>query len=192
MKVELISITDNCEQVIEEAGRTCYKSKVGNPSIIKNWIKAGHCSVVEHASATFRISEVSRALTHQLVRHRIAGYSQESQRYVKQDQFEYVIPDSIINSDMKDEYIHLMMTIQDFYTRAINIGIKKEDVRYILPNACHTEIVTTMNFRSWRNFLILRMDKHAQWEIRKMANEIFKILYEHAPNVFGDLKEGEK
>ena len=187
MRVEILSITPNCEQVIEEAGRTCYKSPVGNPEIIKNWIKAGHESVIEHASATFRVSEVSRALTHQLVRHRIGfSYSQQSQRYVNEDEFGYVTPESIKNHEdgkVLDVYKDIMHTIQKAYKTFIEAGIKKEDARFLLPNACHTEIVVTMNFRAARNFLKLRLDKHAQWEIRQLANYILSILKHHAPNV---------
>ena len=191
MKVELISITPNCELIIEEAGRTCYKSKTGNPEIIKNWIKAGHESVIEHASATFRVSEVSRALTHQLVRHRVASYSQQSQRYVSEEEFGYVIPESIKKCEIEEVlnvYKDIMSTIQKAYKTFVEAGIPKEDSRFILPNACHTEIVLTMNFRELRHFLKLRMDKHAQWEIRQLANYILSILKHHAPNVFYDME----
>ena len=192
MRVELISITPNCEQVIEEAGRTCYKSPIGNPEIIKNWIKAGHESVIEHASATFRVSEVSRALTHQLVRHRIGfSYSQQSQRYVNEDEFGYVIPESIKNHEdekVLDVYKDIMFTVQKAYKTFIEAGIKKEDARFLLPNACHTEIVVTMNFRAARNFFALRLHKTAQWEIRQLANYMLSILKHHAPNVFYDME----
>lgn len=189
MEIELISITPDPEFVIEEAGRTCYKSKTGDPAIIRKWIMAGHESVIEHASATFRISGVSRALTHQLVRHRIASYSQQSQRYVKESEFDYVIPPSIKkDKNLNNDYMWFMNCIQDMYNYLIDSGIKKEDARFILPNACCTEIVMTMNFREFRHFLKLRTNKSAQWEIREMANHILTVLYDHAPNVFFDLK----
>lgn len=189
MNVELISITPNCEEVIEQAGRTCYQSKVGNPKIIQAWIKSGHESVIEHSSATFKINGVSRSLTHQLVRHRISSFSQQSQRYVKENGFEYVTPSSIKNSKYNEDYNLLMSSIQTFYDNMVKEGIKKEDARFILPNACTSEIVFTMNFRAMRNFFKLRLDKHAQWEIRNMAGLMLDIIKPLAPNVFSDIEK---
>ena len=190
MRIELLSVTPFPEKIIEEAGRTCYMSKVGNPSIIKSWIKSGHCSVIEHASASFRISEVSRSLTHQLVRHRIGfSYSQKSQRYCKEDQFEYVIPEEIRkNKQALNNFHNAMIDAQTSYNLLILNGIKAESARSVLPNACCTEIVVTANFRAWRQMLELRCDKHAQKEIRDMSKEIGKQLLVIAPNVFDDLK----
>jgi len=194
MIVELISVTPDCERVIEEAGRTCYQSKIGDPTIIQRWIKSSHDSVIEHASATFRISEVSRALTHQLVRHRIASYSQQSQRYVREDGFDFVVPDSIKhhpNELALSAYLALMEAIQNTYKAFIEDGIPKEDARFILPNSCHTEIVVTMNFRAMRNFFKLRLDKHSQWEIRLMAGFMLEMVKNLAPNVFYDMEVAE-
>ena len=195
MKIQLISSTQNAEYHIVKCGRTCYKSDKEETDesvskFIKTIIKNGHESVLEHASASFRISEVSRALTHQLVRHRLCSFSQQSQRYVKEDQFDYVIPESIlcINS-IKNEYVSLMKKIQTFYKMAVGYGIKPEDARMVLPNACHTEIVVTANFREWRKIIQLRADSHAQWEIREMAKTVGRQLTELAPNVFDDLKD---
>ena len=190
MNIEILSITPNAEQLIEQAGRTCYQSTIGNPSIIRAWIKAGHESVVEHASATFRISEISRACSHQLVRHRLASYSQQSQRYVEDGDFDYVMPQSIaMDKFMSQEYLRMMSYIKMMYKDFIGNGIKKEDARMILPNACHTEIVMTANMREWRSILKLRCDKHAQWEIREMATDILLSLAIQCPNVFADLAE---
>ena len=188
MIVELISVTQDAERIIEEAGRTCYQSPPGNPKIIQAWIKAGHESMIEHASATFRVSEVSRALTHQLVRPRLASYSQQSQRYVNEKQFGYVIPDSIKEAGLAVQqlFVDAMVRAQDAYNMLRMEGIPKEDARFVLPNACHTEIVITMNFREYRHFFKLRTDKHAQWEIRKMANIMATLLKSQAPNVFFD------
>ena len=195
MKIELISITPNAERVIEEAGRTCYKSKrsedpVKTANFIKSIVKSGHSSVLEHASATFRIKKVSRALTHQLVRHRIASYSQQSQRYVSEKQFDFVIPPSIVEmgSSFIEDYKNDMKIIQGMYNKWKDRGLKSEDARYVLPNACHTEIVMSCNFREWRSVLVLRRERHAQWEIRKMADEILEILCDKCPCVFEDLK----
>ena len=189
MKVELITITPEAEKVLEEAGRTCYMSKVGDPTIIQRWIKSGHESVVEHSQATFRISGVSRAFSHQLVRHRIASYSQVSQRYTSSDNFPFVIPSSIDkNEEAFQVYDKAMCDLRIAYAKLIELGIPKEDSRMLLPNACCTEIVVTMNFRAMRNFFKLRLDKHAQWEIRTVANEMLKIVKPIAPNVFFDFE----
>lgn len=203
MDISLLSITPHSETVIESAGRTCYKSKMGSPEIIQKWIKSGHESMLEHASATFLITGVSRALSHQLVRHRIASFSQQSQRYVKEDQFEYVTPDSIKAAEDKqigiivngffeaislsEAYDKFMRDTQSFYNALIQQGIKPEDARFILPNACCTELVMTMNMREFRHFFELRCDKHAQWEVRKLATMILSELFRECPNVFHDL-----
>ena len=183
MKIELLHITENAESLIEEAGRTCYKSEKGNPEIIKRWIDSGHESVIEHASATFRISGISRALTHQLVRHRVGfSFSQESQRYVNAENFDFVVPES-----MKHVYFSIMHDIRKLYAELIEAGVPKEDARYILPNAVTTEIVVTANFRALRNFFKLRCDKKAQWEIRELASEMLSICKEKVKYVFDDL-----
>ena len=193
MKIELLSITPNAELLIEEAGRTCYESQEkanGHPEIlIHALIKSGHDSVLEHASASFRISGVSRALTHQLVRHRLCSFSQKSQRYVNELQFDYIIPPSIrkLGYGAVEDYKLQMVKIQNMYEYWKNLGIKNEDARFVLPNACTSEIVTTANFREWRKVLSLRCDKHAQWEIRYMAMRILQILKENAPSAFEDL-----
>lgn len=200
MKVELVAITPNAEEVIENAGRTCYQSepkegyKTG--TLIKALIKSGHLSVLEHVYCTFRINGVSRAMTHQLVRHRLMAVSQESQRYVKQDQFEYVVPPSIefpANPDghlvWKEDFKKDMQIIQAMYDKWKSRGIRNEDARFVLPNACQSEIVISFNFREARHVFEVRCDKHAQWEIRAVANQMLKILNENAPNVFGDLVE---
>lgn len=195
MKVELISITPNAEELIVKAGRTCYKSdKEDTPEtiakFIKTIIKNEHLSVLEHASASFRISEVSRSLLDQAVRHRHHSFSVESQRYVKQDNFGYVIPESIKeNEHLFLEYLKFMSNTKMMYSEFVRKGILPEDARYILPNACHTEMVITANFRSWKQFFDLRLDTHAQWEIRDMAKVICEKLRMCAPNVFDQYKE---
>ena len=197
MNVELLWITPDAERIIELSGRTAYKSedKINGRSaekFIKGLIKRGHESVTEHATASFRITGVSRALTHQLVRHRLASYTQMSQRYVKQGGFEYVIPDSIANNENAlSDYNNLMEYIAEIYQcMTEEENIPREDARFILPNACTTEIVMTCNFREWRHFLKMRCDKHAQWEIRELAYCIGKILYFSASSVFEDIMSG--
>lgn len=191
MKIELLDITPDATDLIEKIGRICYNSKPGPNyvpgTMVKNLITRGHTSVLEHAKATFHISEVSRALTHQLVRHRLASYTQRSQRYCKEDGFEYVIPPSISeNKYALERYEELMQNLSDIYKDLVYIGMKPEDARFILPNACNTEITVTANFREWRAIFALRCEKHAQWEIRDLCTELLKILHEKEPAVFED------
>ena len=193
MKVELLSITQDAEKIIELAGRTAYQSydRITDKSaetFIAMLIKRNHTSVLEHASATFKISDVSRAFSHQLVRHRIASYTQKSQRYVSEKEFDFVIPDSIKENWQACAIFEDMMgDIEECYQALQELGIKNEDARFVLPNACTTEIVITANFRVWRHIIELRTEKHAQWEIQNVCREILKILKEKAPTCFSDL-----
>ena len=194
MLAELVQCTPNAELLIERAMRVCHggdvKDDKPNKTFIQGVIKLGHESPLEHGSATFKIEGVSRALTHQLVRHRIASYTQKSQRYVKENPFEYIIPPEIENNSDANilyQYHSFMAEVQKFYNKLINAGLKREDARYVLPNACCTSIYVTMNFREFRNFIKLRSDKHAQWEIRELSDMILSILYEKFPIIFEDL-----
>lgn len=192
MKVELIYITPNVEKVIEEAGRTSYQSfnRMGEGSekkFIRMIINLGHLSVIEHAVASFRISDVSRSLTHQLVRHRLASFTQKSQRYVDERNFTFVEPPKIEeNPEAHKIYLDFMESVRETYGKLRDLKIPKEDARFVLPNATTTEIVVTANLREWRHIVELRGSKHAQWEIRRMTIEILKILKREAPTVFED------
>lgn len=220
MKVELLRYTPDGEKLIAAAAKLCY-SPVGITSIEDNLneentdrflnilMNLGHESPVEHISFTFGIEGVSRTLTHQLVRHRIASYSQQSQRYVKLDQFEYVIPPSIEeNEEAKKLFIEAMEKDQQYYNRLTEIlfnnhysrmiqeGLsdkeakKKaekeaiEDARYVFPNACETKIVVTMNARTLFNFFSLRCCNRAQWEIRTLATEMLRLVKGVYPTLF--------
>ncbi|SET01850.1 FAD-dependent thymidylate synthase [Anaerobranca gottschalkii] len=196
MKVELLSYTPNCEEIVALAARLCYsadditeiKSKMEGErgvKLIEKLLDLGHESPFEHISFTFGISGVSRALTHQLVRHRIASYSQKSQRYVSEKNFEYIIPPKIKNNPEANKiYQQLMVEIGEKYEKLVELGIKNEDARYVLPNSCETKIVVTMNARSLFNFFKHRTCVRAQWEIRALANEMLKLVKEKAPTVF--------
>jgi len=192
MEVTLLSITPDAELLIEQAARTCYNSinKITNDShinFIQRLVKMGHESVLEHASATFRIKGISRACSHQLVRHRIASYSQRSQRYVSEENFSFVMPRTIIqHREAGKIFCNVISHMKQAYNELLELGIKKEDARYILPNACTTEIVMTANMREWKHFLKLRLSKKAQYEIRQLAKEILHILKDYCPNVFKD------
>ena len=162
-------------------------------SFIAMLIRRGHESVLEHANATFLVKGVSRALTHQLVRHRIASYTQKSQRYVDESGFSYVVPPSIEkNPEALSLFEKFMETARKTYTELQKMGVPRQDARYVLPNATETEIVISANFREWRHILTLRGAPDAQWEIRKLAIEIYKILSAHAPSCFQDFEIDEE
>ena len=196
-KVELLAITPGSEKLIEEAGRTCYlsldKIKDGSSdSFIRSAIRRGHESIIEHASASFRIFGASRAFTHQLVRHRLASFSQQSQRYVDEADFDYIVPPVIEgNSEALEIYRDHMKQVTETYQKLREVGIKKEDARFLLPNALESQIVFSANFRELRSILKLRLDKHAQWEIRRVFIDVLKILQKEAPTVFGDFEINE-
>lgn len=198
-KVKLIAITKSLlpgrptpEQLIEYAGRVCWRTELapddaGCQRFIDALMKKAHLSVVEIVSASFEIGGVSRACSHQLVRHRLASYSQESQRYVEGD-FEFVAPPAITKHVPAQRfYLEAIRQAQDAYKTLRGMGIRKEDARFVLPNATATRLVMTQNFRSWLHFCEVRCSPKAQWEIRAVATEILCQLNEQAPSVFGDL-----
>lgn len=197
VRVELLSVTPSAEKLLEKAGRTCYLSfdKASEESykkFIRMIIRSGHHSVLEHASATFRIKGGSRSFTHQLVRHRICAFSQQSQRYVDEKKFSVVIPDSLKNNAKAKEIFQTVINnVQDAYIKLQQIGIKKEDARFVLPNAIESEIVMTANFRELRHVFKERCHKAAQWEIRTIALEMLKIMKKEAPIVFEDFEINE-
>ena len=212
MNVKLLSHTPQPERTISLAAKLCYSSSSINDlqdglddekvqKFLNMLMELGHESPVEHVSFTFGIEGISRACSHQLVRHRIASYSQKSQRYVSENQFDYVTPDSIEEDlDTKLEFEDCMMQIQEHYDSIRNKLVKRyvengmdksvaekkanEDARFVLPNACETSIIVTMNVRSLFNFFKHRCCNRAQWEIRALADEMFKLCKQVAPNLF--------
>lgn len=193
MEIDLLEITPNAEELIENAARTCYqsndKAKGETGNLIRRLVKSGHHSVLEHAYATFRITGCSRAMTHQLVRHRLMAISQQSQRYVKEDWFDYVVPPSIVEMGDKaiSDFRRQMEEIQIMYNYWKSQGLKNEDARFVLPNACCSEIVISANFREFRHIFEVRCSKHAQWEIRFAAMAMLVVLNNFAPTVFEDM-----
>jgi thymidylate synthase (FAD) len=192
MKVELLAITPDSEKLIEKAGRTCYQSHDhtipgSEKCFIEKIIKNGHHSVLEHAYATFRINEVSRSFTHQLVRHRLMAISQQSQRYCNEENFGYITPDAI-KDDLQAMKLfnEFMATAKDRYHKLQQLGIKNEDARYVLPNAVQSEIVVSANFRELRHIFSIRCHKKAQLEIRQCALCMLRIMKQQAPAVFDD------
>ncbi len=195
--VELLFITPNAERLIEAIGRTAYLSfdkqgKETEKKFIKMLMDKGHYSVLEHAYATFRISGVSRAFTHQLVRHRLCSFTQESQRHVDESRFEYIEPDSIKKkAEAHLAFVKFMEEAKTTYSQLLGLKIRNEDARFVLPNAVESQIVVTANLREWRHIIELRTSPEAQWEIRKVAIEILKILKKHAPTIFWDFEIDE-
>ena len=191
LTVELVAITPDPERVIEQAGRTCYLSfdRIEEDScqaFIRRLIKMGHESPLEHAYATFRIRNCSRAMTHQLVRHRLMAVSQQSQRYVNEEEFAYVVPENM-PAEFVDDFHRDMKVIQQMYRKWRDRGLRKEDARFVLPNACTSEIVVSANFREWRHIFKLRTSAKAQWEIRDACRAMLNILTDRAGACFDDI-----
>ena len=197
MKVKLLRYTADPELLCGTAALT--STRTGSPSkifekmdpdkakrIIKRVTGYGHVSVIEHASFTFSIEGVSRAMTHQLVRHRVASYTQQSQRYVTYNTLEkYVTPASISDKvEAKELFEETLERISNTYNKLLKLGIPKEDARFILPNACKTNIIVTMNARELRHFFNLRCCVRAQWEIREAAIEMLRQVKRVAPVLF--------
>lgn len=212
-------------RLIEECGRVSHKSekriKDGSalPFIEKIAINYGHESILEHASFTACFIG-SRAMSHQLVRHRLAAYTQESQRYCdygkRQDTLKVIIPPTIgkysqgslirkgvdneleiqpipcrgwvkLDNDSKQFFLSLLDSYEE-YLAARERGIPAEDARHLLPNACKTEVYTTFNFRQWRHLFTMRLDKHAQWEIKACVQQVFNYFKEHIPLLISNLR----
>lgn len=196
MKIKLISHTPNPERMVAMSAKLCYspvgaedlaetmsESQVEN--LLAKIVDMEHLSTFEHVSFTFAIEGVSRVLTHQLVRHRIASYSQQSQRYVSEHEFEYIVPPSInANPLAQEKFEQLMSSIRSTYDELVALGINKEDARYCLANATETKIVVTMNARTLLHFFQLRCCVRAQWEIRNLANAMLAEVKKAAPLLF--------
>lgn len=220
MRVELITHTPEPEKVVATAAKLCYSSsdiaslregltEEKTKSFIERLVSIGHESPMEHVSFTFGIEGISRACSHQLVRHRIASYSQKSQRYVNESGFEFITPPSIeAVPEAKAEFDKQMDQLLECYNKiadiltnthekafleqgmsekdALNKAKKKayEDARFVLPNACETKIVVTMNVRTLFNFFQHRCCNRAQWEIKAVADEMLRLCKQAAPELF--------
>jgi len=194
MIVKLLAYTQNADEICAAAGKSCYSKKSSSDLMhrgdaqktLSKIVGMGHHSVIEHAVFTFSIEGVSRALTHQLVRHRIASYSQQSQRYVSLKDPTYVTPHTVeSNKDALETYDRIMDSIWKAYSKLEGI-IPPEDARYVLPNACTTNITVTMNARELLHFFSLRCCERAQWEIREMGERMMELCKDVSPAIFGD------
>jgi thymidylate synthase (FAD) len=203
MKVALLQHTPEPEQTVALAARLCYSPAdidelqerlTGNDitAFLDKIMSLGHHSVLEHASFTFGIDGISRTTSHQLVRHRIASFSQQSQRYVSHvERFGAVIPDSIAaRPELLARFEEQLQALHNCYRDLVAAGVPAEDARYILPNATETKIIVTMNARELRHFFELRCCERAQWEIRAMATEMLGLVKVVAPVIFKDSGPG--
>ena len=197
MHVELLYHTPDPERAIATAARLCY-APVGAAelmetmpeervrSVLSTIMSSGHFSTLEHASYTFAIDGVSRALTHQLVRHRLASFNQQSQRYVKfADGVDVVVPDTVkATPETEAVFDEAIEACVSAYKKLLDAGVPAEDARYLLPNAAESKIVVTMNVRELLHFFNLRCCNRAQWEIREMAHRMLELARPTAPFVF--------
>lgn len=194
--VELLWITENPEYQIELAGRTCYKSEdkiteLSAQSFSRSMRERGHHAMIEHAVASFRIV-TDRGITHEIVRHRLASYAQESTRYCnyssnKFDQQCAFIEPPNLTEPQKEIWQEACLNSEKQYFALLDKGCSPQIARSVLPNCLKTEIVMMANFREWRHFIQLRASKAAHPQIRPIAFEIWKKLMDHAPNIFEDL-----
>lgn len=210
LKVVLLRHTPEPEEVVAMAAKLCYshagveelQEKIeakDQAAFVEKLASIGHLSPIEHVSFSFGVEGISRACSHQLVRHRVASYSQQSQRYVREEQFDYVIPPSIKQDPaLVREFERCMTEAQANYTKVLrrleDLGFRGEagqqDARYLLPNAAETKIVVTMNARELLHFFRVRTCNRAQWEIREMAGRMLALVKRAAPTIFAKAGPG--
>ncbi len=211
LKVTLLQYTPSPERAVASAGRLCYApvgaaqlkegmddDEVGR--LVAGLVRSGHLSALEHASFTFAVDGISRACSHQLVRHRLASYSQQSQRYVRfSSDEEFVVPPHImVSPEAREVFYEAMRGARAAYERLVEIGLAEgrgkesvfEDARFVLPNAAETKIVVTMNARELRHFFALRCCRRAQWEINRLAWVMRHLVLTVAPGLFASTGPG--
>ena len=200
MKVILLAHTENPDALVAAAARLCYKdvsaedllnAEENNLSrnLIADLFKSGHLSTFEHVSFTFGIEGISRVTSHQLVRHRLASFSQQSQRYVQMNYYpenqNVIVPPSIAeNGEAYELFLRHVEQSHYVYKKLLELGIKKEDARFILPHGYSTRLVLTMNARELHHFFSLRLCRRAQWEIHELAWRMLVLCREKAPVLF--------
>ena len=184
MEVELLQITPNAEEFIGRCASICYDSSTDSGACIKRaaaCVSKGHLATLRFAHATFKVSGISRACSHQFVRSKHLDFLQRSQRYCSEEKVKFVYPST------DDVYHGLYMCSLDVYNYLIKNGVKKEDARYVLPEATCTELNVTGNLQAWLDFINLRSGKEVQWEIRAVATEINNLLAKECPNIFKEI-----
>jgi thymidylate synthase (FAD) len=199
MDVRLLSHTPDVERSVAVAARLCYApvgaaelmegmSDEAVRKVLRTIMVSGHFSALEHASYTFAIDGVSRAMTHQLVRHRLASFNQQSQRYVSfAEEPTFIVPPTVAqNPEVAEKFDAATRAAFEAYRALIDAGVSAEDARYLLPNAVETKIVVTMNVRELLHFFELRCCNRAQWEIRELAHAMLALVEPTAPYIFMD------
>lgn len=188
MKIELVDITQDAARKIGYYAGECYNARKDEEACVKRAVKCmqdGHLATLRFAHATFHISGISRACSHQLVRSKFLDFLQQSQRYVNQNDVGFIIPDSLkATPQMEEQTKFLYEDLLNAYNNLIKRGVKKEDARFVLPEATQTSMFVVGNFQAWKDFIKLRANKHAQWEIRELAKAINNELNKHCPELF--------
>lgn len=182
MKVELLQVTPDAVNFIGDCAGICYNSKRDTDSNTRRaagCLDKGHLATLRFAHATFHVSGISRVCSHQFVRSKHLDFLQRSQRYCKEDKTDLVYP-SNGNGEIYEEVYSFTL---DAYRELLARGVKKEDARFVLPEATTTELIVTGNFQAWLDFIKLRADTYAQWEIRQVAKEINNILAKETNNL---------
>ncbi|WP_052465129.1 FAD-dependent thymidylate synthase [Geoalkalibacter subterraneus] len=195
--VTLLAYSPDPEKTVAAAARLCYSDsdiaglvakfkESDHVSFLQKIMELGHFSVLEHISFTFGVEGISRACSHQLVRHRLASFSQQSQRYVdaSAQADDYIVPQSVIDAGQQQRYKQAMESAWAYYRAMRNAGVPAEDARFVLPNAAETKMVLTMNARELLHFFNLRCCNRAQWEIRALAEKMLEIVHPEAPTIF--------
>ncbi|MHA1667662.1 MAG: FAD-dependent thymidylate synthase [Candidatus Heimdallarchaeaceae archaeon] len=198
MEVKLVSYPEEAELIAKMAAIICYsgehtfdkikkQAEERSAEYLDKVIKSGHFSIIEHNIFVFYVSGISRTCSHQLVRKRIASFSQQSQRYVNAENFTFVTPNSIKNSQLKEKYEELVRQNFNLYEELVKSGIAKEDARYILPNATSTQLIVSMNAHALIDFLVRRLCTRSQSEIRELAGKMLSEVKKVAPTIFRDV-----
>ena len=177
MNITLIQQTPNPIETIAQIASICYDSDPKDPmKLVKHLYRNGHHSCFEHIYFTFKIEGISRACSHQLVRHRMCSFTQRSQRYCSEDGFNIVLPKSIAMIDEKGAYFDLMDHIEGHYHELQALGVPNEDARMVLPNACATELYLSCNLRELIHIANERLCTRAQWEIRELVQKMVALV----------------
>ena len=178
MKVQLIQQTNNPIDTISKIASICYDSDPKDPmKLVEHLYRSGHHSVFEHIYFTFKIEGISRACSHQLVRHRMCSFTQRSQRYCNESEIDVVVPPKMANDMYSfDVYMDAIDTAYERYASSVNIGVPKEDARYLLPNACCTDLYLSCNLRELIHICNERLCSRAQWEIRNLVMQMVELV----------------
>ena len=196
LKIELLSITPNAEEFIGKCSSICYDSSTEQSACVKRaaaCVDKGHLATLRFAHAVFNVSDKSRACSHQFVRSKHLDCLQRSQRYCKESDTKMCFPMGISNTgdtwEIAEIYNDAYQDSLYYYNKLLALGIRKEDARFVLPEATYTEMNVVGNLQAWKDFIELRSGKHAQWEIREVAITINNILAKECPNIFKEINK---